>query len=221
MKLSAKTISVLKNFSQINPSIVIKPGDVVETMSPTKTIIARASVPDKFPVQVPIYALNRFLSCLSLFEDPELDFGKDSVKITGKNNSIVYHYSEPSVIVVPPDKPLKLPSCDVECNVTNRDLQNVVKALGVLGLPEIALVGNGETIQLQAADCSKQVSADTYSIAVGETDSHFRAVFKPENLKLIDGDYQIKISQKGISQFIGADCQYWVAIEAKSSQFSE
>lgn len=41
MKLSARTINILKNFSTINPSIVLKPGNTVTTISTNKTIMAR------------------------------------------------------------------------------------------------------------------------------------------------------------------------------------
>lgn len=216
MQLSAKSVNVLKNFSTINPSIVLKPGNVISTISPNKTIVARATVPDEFQGVYGIYLLNRFISTLSLFENPELEFGSESVTIRSDNRSTVYHYSDPSVIMVAPEKELKLPSVDVEFNLTNKSLQAVTKALGILGLPEIAVVGDGETVSLQAID-SKAGSADTYSINVGETDLVFRAIFRAENMRMMDGDYAVKISSKGISQFIGLEATYWIAIEATST----
>lgn len=216
MQLSAKTINVLKNFSTINPSIVLKPGSVITTISPNKTIIARAAVPDEFGGVYGIYMLNRFISTLSLFESPDLEFGKESVTIRSDNRSTVYHYSDPAVILVAPDKELKLPSVDVEFELTNKSFQAVMKALGILGLPEIAVVGDGETVSLQAID-SKAGSADTYSINVGQTDLVFRAIFRAENMRMMDGDYAVKISSKGISQFIGLEATYWIAIEASST----
>lgn len=217
MQLNAQTLNILKNFSTINPSIVVKPGKVLTTISPSKTILAKANIQDNFDTVFGIYALNRFLSSLSLFDKPELTFNDSSVKISGDNRSITYHYSDPSIILVPPEKDIKLPSVDAECKLTNKDIQSVIKALGVLDLPEIALVGDGERISLQAMD-SKNAASDTYSIDVGETDRVFKAIFRAENLKMIEGDYTLKISSKGISQFIGTDVTYWVAIES-SSQF--
>lgn len=217
MQLNAQTLNILKNFSTINPSIVVKPGKVLTTISPSKTILAKANIQDNFDTVFGIYALNRFLSSLSLFDKPELTFNDSSVKISGDNRSITYHYSDPSIILVPPEKDIKLPSVDAECKLTNKDIQSVIKALGVLDLPEIALVGDGDRISLQAMD-SKNAASDTYSIDVGETDRVFKAIFRAENLKMIEGDYTLKISSKGISQFIGTDVTYWVAIES-SSQF--
>lgn len=216
MQLSAKTINVLKNFSTINPSIVLKPGSQVSTISTNKTIMARATVPDSFEGTYGIYALNRFISALSLFENAFVEFGQDSALISSNNRSIVYHYSDPSVIVVPPEREIKLPSVDVEFSLTNKDIQTVMKALGVLNLPEIAVVGDGSTVSLQAID-TKAGSADKYSIEVGTTDKAFRAIFRAENMKMMDGDYTVRLSSKGISQFIGIDAEYWIAIESTST----
>jgi hypothetical protein len=216
MKLSAKTISILKNFSTINPSIVLKPGTIISTISPTKTIMARATVPDVIPVQIAIYNLSRFISSWSLFNDPEMEFSDTSVRMSDTNRSIKYHYSDSSIIMVPPDKEIKLPSVDAQCRLSNKDIQNVIKALGVLALPEVAIVGDGKKIMLQACN-SKEPSSDAFSIDVGVTDRAFRAIFKPENLKMVDSDYEVTISSKGISEFVGSEAIYWIAVETTST----
>jgi len=217
MQLSVKTIDVLKNFSTINPSIVLKPGNVISTISPNKTIMARATVPDEFPGVHGIYKLNRFINSLSLFENPpELNFESTSVAMSADNRSTVFHFAEPSTIMVPPEKEIKLPSVDVEFNVTNKDIQTVMKGLGILELTEIAVVGDGSHISLCAID-SKSGTSDNFSIKLGETDKAFRAIFRAENMKMMDGDYTVKLSSKGISQFIGLEASYWIAIEASST----
>lgn len=216
MKLSARTLHLLKNFSTINPSIVLKPGGVAATISPNKTILARASISDEIPNVVAIYNLSRFISTMSLFENPNLDFGDKSVRISDGNRSVVYHYADASIIMVPPEKQIKLPSNDAECFITNKDFQNITKALSVLGLPEIAIVGDGENISLEAID-TKNPTADTFSIVVGQSSNVFRAIFKSENLKIMDGDYTVTISSKGISQFVGTEVSYWIAVESTST----
>jgi len=216
MKLSARTLHLLKNFSTINPSIVLKPGSVVSTISTNKTIMAKASITDDIPVVVAIYNLSRFISTLSLFNEPELDFGQSSVKISDGNRSVIYHYADPTIILAPPEKEIKLPSNDAECFIANKDFQSVIKALSVLGLPEIAIVGDGENITLEAID-TKNPSADTYSVIVGQSDKVFRAIFRSENLKIMDGDYNVTISSKGISQFMGTEASYWIAVESTST----
>lgn len=216
MMLSPKTVQILKNFSTINPSILIKPGHCLATIATNKTVLAKANVDEEFERLVPIYALNRFLSAMSLFNAPNIEFNDNSAKISGERSSILYHYSDPQVILAPPEKEIKLPSVEVDTVVTNKAMQDVLKAMSVLGLPELAIVGDGESLTLQALDV-KNSAADTFSVSIGETDNVFRAIFRAENIKIIDGDYQVQISSKGISKFIGPDVTYWIAIEQTST----
>lgn len=216
MKLSAKTLSVLKNFAAINQSIVVKPGDTLATISQNKTIMAKATVPDTFEQEFAIYNLGRFISSISLMESPDLEFEDHSVRIKGNGHSILYHFADASVIIAPPNKEIKLPSIDVQCSLTSKNIQVITKALGVLGLPEIAVTGDGDKVYLQAVD-SKNSSADTYSIEIGETNKSFRAIFKSENMKMMDDDYDVIISSKGISQFTGSEATYWIAVESTST----
>lgn len=216
MQLSAKTIAILKNFATINPSIVLKPGHVISTISPNKTIMARAVVPDEFAGTYGIYSVNQFIGANSLFENPEVEFGENSVRFVSGGNSTNLQYCEPATILVPPDKEIKLPSVDVDIKLTNKNIQDVLKGLGVFGLPDIAVVGDGKNISLQALD-SKGGTSNSYKIVVGETGLTFRAIFRPENMKMIDGDYEVKISSRGISQFVGLEATYWIAVESSSS----
>jgi hypothetical protein len=197
--------------------MLFKEGNIVSTISPNKTIMARATVPANFANRFAIYNLGRFLSTLSLFEDPDLSFTDRLVKISdGKGRSVNYTFADESTIKSPPEKEIKLPSEDVSFSLTNANLTEILKALGVLSLPEFAVVGDGSTVSLQAID-SKNPSGDTFSITVGVTDKTFRAIFKAENIKVIPGDYNVTLSSKGISHFSGPEAEYWIAIEATST----
>ena len=67
MKLSESTINVLKSFSVINTGIELQPGNVLKTISPQKSIMAKAELPDTIPTGGCFYELNRFLGVLTLF----------------------------------------------------------------------------------------------------------------------------------------------------------
>ena len=82
MKLTSNTISILKNFSTINQNLMVKTGNTLSTMSAMKNIVAQAEVTETFPQEFAIYDLNEFLSALSLFEEPELNFRDQYVTIT-------------------------------------------------------------------------------------------------------------------------------------------
>jgi hypothetical protein len=179
--------------------------------------MAKAKIPTDFDKRFAIYNLDRFISTLSLFNDPDLKFNDKSVEIRDSNKSIRYNYADESTITKMPEKDIKLPSVDVTFKLTNEHLRDVEKAAGVLGLPEIFVVGDGKDISLQAAD-SKNLNGDVYSINIGKTDKTFRAIFKSENIKIIPGEYEVSICSKGISYFKGTESDYWIAVE-KSSTF--
>jgi hypothetical protein len=216
MKINNKTLNILKNFATINPSIIVKPGNILKTISSSKTILARAEVPDTFEYPFAIYNLSQFIGCISMFTDPDLDFEESSVTISDGKNKIVYHYADSSIILAPPEKDINIPSVDAEFKISATDIPSVAKALSILELTEIAIVGDGDNIFIQAVD-SKNSSSNQYSVKVGATDKVFKAIFKPENLKMIPDDYIVTLSSKGISRFVGTEATYFVAIEATST----
>jgi len=217
MKIDNATVAVLKNFAKINPSILVKEGNVLKTVSPSKTIMAKATVSTKFSRQFAIYNLDRFISTISLFNEPELNFNDNSVSITDGNRNTNYFYADESIIDQKiSDKNINLPSTDVKFTLTEANMKDVERALGVLGLPEIVVSGENGKILLQAAD-TKNPSSDVYSIEIGKTDKNFKAIFKSENIRIIPGDYEVSVCSQGISHFVGKQAEYWIAVEQKST----
>jgi hypothetical protein len=216
MKLSQQTLNVIKNFATINPSIVLKPGTEIKTISPQKTIIAIASIPDEIPSEACVYDASRFLSVLSLFKDPEIRFNEKYCTISEEKMNMKYVFADKSMVITPPETGVKFPSEDVSVDVKWNDLQSVIKAAGVLGLPEIAFVGDGEKCYLKAIK-SSDVSADDYGIELGNTSDIFRMIVKAENLKLMPFDYKVTLSSKGISKFESNHVNYFIAVETTSS----
>ena len=74
MKLTEKTVNLLKNFASINQSILFKKGSSLRTMSVMKNILAEADISEEVPQDFAIYDLVQFLNGISLYTDPELDF---------------------------------------------------------------------------------------------------------------------------------------------------
>ena len=129
MKLSDKTILLLKNFSSINQSILFKQGRKLRTMSVMKNILAEATISEELPRDFGIYDLNQFLNGLSLHQSAELDFAKEECVVIreGKMRS-KYFFADPSVIVSPPEKEIILPSEDVSFVITSQQLEKLKKA---------------------------------------------------------------------------------------------
>lgn len=218
MKLSETTLSVLKNFSNINQSILFKQGNQLRTISVMKNILAEATIDDKFPKDFGIYDLTQFLNGLSLHQSPELDFSNDSyVKISEGKMRSKYFFSDPTVIVTPPDKDIVIPSVDVQFELKTQQLDRLLKAAAVYQLPDLSVVGEAGVVKLVVHNKKNDTSND-FSIIVGETNNEFSFNFKVENIKILPGTYEISISKKLLSEFNSKDrnLKYYIALEPDS-----
>lgn len=216
MKFSNETISVLKNFSTINPGLVFKPGSVIRTMHPQKTVMASAMVSENIEKTARVYDLSRFLATLSLFDDPDVEFTEDKFIISSGRSRVSYTYAAEAMVVSPPEKDIKSPSPEAVVMVKWKELDSVIRAAGVLKLSEVAFVSDGSTITLSAVD-SKNPTADSYDIIVAESVSteSFKMIIKVENLKLMQNDYEVALSTKGIAHFKSSKAEYYIALESK------
>lgn len=217
MKLSNGTINVLKNFSTINQNLVIKEGSDISTMSAMKNIVAKAKVEENFTKEFAIYDLNEFLSALSLFGTPDLDFQDDYVVITeeGSAKSLKYWYSDPSVVTTP-TKDITMPSNEVKFDFSSDSLAEITKAASVIGAPDMVL----EKGKHRVTD-KKNTTANDYAteLDVPDSDVDYKFWFKVENLKLLPGSYSVEVSSKNISRFSNSnvDIEYFIALEPESS----
>jgi hypothetical protein len=216
MKFSNETMSVLKNFSSINPSIVFKSGSTIRTISPQKTVMAAATIGETVEQQAGVYDLSRFLATLSLFENPEVVFGTDRFTIKGGKSELKYTYTSESLIVSPPEKDIVVPDPEATINVSWQAIDSVIRATGVLQLPEVAFSSDGSTITLSAVD-SKTSTADSYDVIIAEgvETPPFNMIIKTDNLKLVPTDYEVTLSSKGMAHFKSDKVQYWIAIESR------
>ena len=219
MKLSDSTLSLLKNFSSINQSILFKEGSKLRTISVMKNILAEATVSEEFARDFGIYDLNQFLNGLSLHQKPELDFANDGYVVIRQGRSrSKYFFADPSVIVTPPDKEITLPSEDVCFELTTTVLEKLLKAAAVYQLPDISAVGEAGVVKLVVRD-KKNDTSNAHEEVVGETDATFNFNFKVENIKILPGTYDVVVSQKLLSRFTSKnhDLTYYIALEPDST----
>tara|TARA_Y100000385_G_scaffold290547_1_gene364184 strand:- start:989 stop:1651 length:663 start_codon:yes stop_codon:yes gene_type:complete len=216
MKFSNETLTVLKSFTAINKSILLSAGSVLKTITPEKTLIAIANIQQEIPSDACIYDLSRFLSILSLYNDPDVEFFDKYFIISEGKRRTKYVFADLSMIHTPPEKDITIPSADVEVSVTADTLSSVLKAAGVLQFSEIAFVGEGGKCYLKAIDSANE-NADDFGVEIGETADDFKIIIKTDNLKLMPIDYDVTLCSKGISEFKGEGVTYYVAIDSKST----
>jgi len=216
MKFEQQTLAILKNFSSINPSICFKEGQKLRTISPGKTILAQATATSGLPGTFAIYDLSKFMSVISLFENPSITATQTHLNIKDDRQTINYTFADLSTIIAPPDRTPVVADPEISFEMSADVLLRVQKAMAVLGLSEMSVTGDGHTIYVKAVD-SKKPGNDSFAIEVGETGHNFNMIFKAENIKLMPATYQVDISSKGIASFKGDVVEYWIATEASST----
>ena len=219
MKLSKSTLDILKNFKEINQSILFKQGNSLKTISVMKNILAEATINEEFPKDFGIYDLNQYLNGLALHNNPELNFEADNYVVIKEGRSrSKYFFADPSVIITPPDKSIELPSEDVTFDLSTDQLDKLLKAAAIYQLPDLSVVGGDGVVKVLVRDKKNDTSND-FSIVVGETDSTFSFNFKVENIKILPGTYTVVVSQKLLSRFTNKnqDLIYYIALEPDST----
>ena len=226
MQISKETLSILKNFRDLNSNVLISPGNVIKTLTPAKNVMATATVEEDFPIEFGIWDLTSFLGTVSLFDDPHFSFEEKHVVITnGKSSKVKYYYSEPSLLTVP-TKEVKMPESVVSITMAEDTFNELKKAASVLGLSDLSIKKTDEGVSAILFDKSN-AGSNTYSIDLDhveyEESAEFNFDFNIENIRFIPGSYTINIAEKIVSEFVNMDIDltYWVALEGTSSYVNE
>lgn len=217
MQISDSTLKILKNFSAINPSILFTPGSTLRTMSPQKTVMAVAKISEEVKKRAAVFDLSKFLSTLALFTEPEIEFEDKRFVIKSEQSKVVYTYAAEDMIIAAPEDDIDLPKIDVSCDVAWENIQNVIRAAGVLQVPDIQMIIRGGIFSLIATDIKDPTSNDfVVEVANGlDKKLDIDLYVKSENLKFIPQDYKISLCSKGMIHFESPVVQYWVAVQSR------
>lgn len=221
IKISPQTMSILKNFSGINSNLLVKPGNTISTISPASSILAEATVAENFDVGFGIWDMAQFLSTVSLFKDPELEFDSDNkfvvIGSAGSKASVKYFFSEPSLLSAPPDKKITMPKVAVSFRLSEETIASILKAASVLQAPDMCVEACDAGVCVRVCD-KKNASGHSWSVIVDENEpaSNFCFWLKVENIKLLPGDYDVAFAEKKVVKFSGP-VTYWIALESDST----
>ena len=217
MQLSKETLNVIKNFSGINGSLMLKAGNKLATISEGKNVMAEVTITETFPSDFGIYDLNEFLNVVSLFSDTNLDFSEKYVLVSGGGNSKIKYFAAGEGVVKSAPTTIKFPSSDVSFTLEAGQLAMIQRTSSVLKASDVAIVGVDGKLKVIVSD-KKNDTSNAYEVTLGDTDETFKANIKVENLKMLPNDYEVSISKKKISKFkhTASDLTYYVAIQADS-----
>lgn len=222
MKFSARTIQILRNFATIHQAMIFKTGKELKTMADSKSVLAKANINEEIEDTFAIYDMSKFLSAISMFEEPELSPTRSVVEIRQANERINFICAEPSLIKAPPERDVNLPSIDVSFQLKNETINRLIKGLAITGSNMICITGEDGSIFLEAKTVGESkgqngVGAPTYRAEVGGTNKRFTFMIRVDNFKLLPGDYDVAVSKAGLSHFKGEDVEYWIAVEQNST----
>lgn len=216
MKLSENTLTVLKNFSNINEGLLLRKGTLQRTMAPDKSVLVEVELEETMPNDFGIYDLPLFLGNVTTLNDPELTFNDDAVIINDGSIKLTYRKSAPSMITSPPDKKLELKEINAQFNLSNAGLQKLLKIAHMNNHGILSVVGKEGKINLHTSD-----GTDTSSLAemylADFTGEDFEIKFKTQHLNMIPGDYTVKVMFGTFATFESADgkLKYFVALLTK------
>jgi hypothetical protein len=219
---SKNTLAILKNFSSLNSNLLVKPGNIIKTITPSKTGMAVATVEETFDVEFGIWDLNKFLGVVSLFHNPTFNFGEKSVKIKNGGDSVVnYYYSETRLLTYP-TKDVNMPEINISIDLTEKNFNELQRAASVMQLPDLSFKSDDDEIVAMVSDLSDPTS-NSYKVVVGGGDAlpDFLFNFKMENIKILPGDYKVNFAKNVVGEFIhqSIPVKYWYAMEANTSNY--
>src|SRR5262245_10718523 len=230
MNFNSNTISILENFCDINPSLLFRPGTTLATISPVKTIVAKAQLDEEIPQEFALYDLKGFLKMFSFFDASRIvNIEEKWLTITSEKRYFRCGFAAKDLIITPPKKDIELASPEVSFDLSNDTLTGVMKVLATFRGPTIkpednpfnlGIVGDGSKVELVVNNW-KDRSSKIFRLELEPTDKKFQVVFKETNLKLMNDSYKVEIYKKGMGHFKGSVIEYFIAFEADNSWFEE
>ena len=220
MQISKQTLDILDNFSEINSSILIKPGNKLETISEMKNILAIANVTENFSSEFGIYDLTEFLNLVTsdIFQNGKFDFDEKYLTLVNGKATSKYFYAA-AINITSPAKTITMPDAEIKFEFKEEDLSSVKDMAAILHKQDIAIRSLNGNIVISVLE-KKDDTSSTFDLVLGDNNNsgEFCMYFKEEYLKILKGNYDVEISSQSISHFKhqDLDLEYWIALEPDS-----
>lgn len=227
MKFSEYTIKIMQNFSTINNGIVIrktKDGEksIISTIDRTNSIYGRASVSEVFPNDFALYDMKSFLSVLSSFDNPEVEFSDTYLTVSDARSKTKILYAD-SIVITHPSKDVPKKEGAFSFTLTAQDQNKIMNMGSILNLSNIKVFPENGKLFLQIEDRTNPDTND-FRICVDESYSgkDFEPVyFKRESFKMIPADYTISVIPGSAALFqhtVDENLYYYVTLDRTAYQ---
>lgn len=215
MKFSENTLAVLKNISIINASdkgkggVVLKPGNELTTIAPSRYIHLRALIQETLETEFAIYDLSLFLSNVSQLggANAEFEFSSNKVVIRDPSTGISMNYfgCEPGLILSP-SKNMPEIEWDVTFPLQNSMLARITKLSGLNGFDRLSVIGEDDNMFIKGfRHGGSEKNMVRMELGENTTGKNFEAVFTIDHLKILPLDYVVDVNFNGISRWTSSD----------------
>lgn len=195
MKLTQNTKLLLKNFASINQSIVIKPGNLLNTSDVSGILHAQALVEEEFPKQMDIYNLHLLLNMVSAIPDAELTPEDKQIIISGNQAEYRYLYAAPGILKSPPIRDSSFVWDEIfSTKITTDDFKSITKAVGITGINQLNIYVDSGDVYISLHD--KKSAGNSFKMLIGKTDSDFNIWSKTEHLNFVPGEYRMTVCKR-------------------------
>lgn len=213
LNLSPETIDILLQFSTINESIKIEPGNVLRILDKSRTIYACATVVEEFPITVSIASIREFLALYDLFEEPKLTFKKEEILISDGGQKSRYLFADPAAFKDNPKAVKKTYSKEVK--IGKHQLNTLLRAAYTLKVPELRFFSDGEGVHVRAVN-TELSSSNYYDVLLSpESEKNLDVRLHIERCKILPRDYTIGLGGGSrVIHFMSEGLEYAMAISA-------
>lgn len=219
MNLSENTIAVLKNFSDINEGIVLRPGNVQRVLKPGGQIFAEAVIEEEIPVKIGIHNTRSFISNIMAIggQNAEIDFFEDKmIKISTQGMSLGYEGCEPSLLVYPKGS-VPFENSDVTFKLTHEIIEKMKRIAALNKLTYIQFSAKNGVLQVRVYD-PEGVTHNYGTFEIGETDvDDFEVSYAVDYFRFLPMDYQVDVKIGQMARFISEDGKitYFISQQAE------
>ncbi|UNA02420.1 sliding clamp [Serratia phage SP1] len=220
MKLSKETLAILKIFSGINSSIVLKPGSFIMTKTVNNVVFAEATIDDVIDEELAIYELSSFLNLVSLVgDDAELTLDGEDIVISAGKTRVFYRAANASTIVTPKNR-LTMPVANVIFELSADQMQQILRTSRAQNGDVLSIASEDNKIVIRGYNrtIDKDCLRPLFSVETADWDGvDFDFRLNMANMHMKEADFKVMISSKGAVKFEGDKISYVVATEATST----
>ncbi len=229
MKVSIETLSILKSFASINPTIYLGDPKAVIVNSPNKGSVVGVFQPsEKFDHECVFWEWPLLLSTIDAMggEKADLDFQDNFIKIVSPDKaSIKYFYTSPLILAEtnPPPKKFvnysKEIETDFEFEMSTELMNKIIKLSRIMKLTRLDIIFEDGKGKLVLVDDSNTVSHNFEQELDGTGTGKISLFISTMNI--ISGNYQIQAKTNLFAKFINKDIPLFYLLGAKASAKKE